>query len=150
MFQFGMMQKKPGQLIARGTSRLLRSHNFATLTEFSPTKGLRVDIVAIGPKSEIWIIECKSSREDFMSDQKWSGYLEWADRYFWAVDQDFPTDLLPLENGLIVADRFDGEILRMPEPNKLSAARRKHILTKFGRNTANRLQAFTDPGFIIP
>ena len=27
---------------------------------------------------------------DFVSDLKWGGYLDWCDRFFWAVDADFP------------------------------------------------------------
>ena len=46
--------------------------------------------MALGPKGEIWVIECKSSRVDFTSDAKWQGYLDWCDRYFWAVDEEFP------------------------------------------------------------
>ena len=89
--------------------------NFASLEEFVPTRGLRVDLMAIGPKSEIWIIECKSGRADFMADKKWQGYLDYCDSFFWAVDMRFPTNILPDKGGLIVADAFDAEILRIPE-----------------------------------
>ena len=85
---------QPGQVIARGVCRLLASHDFGCLEEFVPKRGLRVDVMALGPKGELWVVECKSSRADFMCDAKWQGYLDWCDRYFWAVDQDFPTDLL--------------------------------------------------------
>jgi len=102
---------QPGQVLARGVCRHLRHHNFATLTEFVPKSGLRVDVIAIGPNGEIWVIECKSSRADYQSDQKWQGYLEWCDRFFWCVDQSFPTEILPSDTGLIIADGFDGEIL---------------------------------------
>ena len=95
---------RPGQLLARGVSRHLLSHDFASLEEFSPERGKRVDVLALGSKGEIWIVECKSSRADFTSDTKWHGYREWCDRYFWAVDADFPTELLPAESGLILAD----------------------------------------------
>ena len=84
---------QPGQLLARGVCRHLRTLDFACAEELVPTRGLRVDVMALGPKGEIWVIECKSSRADFQSDHKWQGYLEWCDRFFWAVDGDFPTDL---------------------------------------------------------
>ena len=71
-------QLMPGQLLARGVCRAMRSHDFVTVEELVPTSGLRVDVMAFGPKSEIWIIECKSSRADFQSDRKWQGYLEWC------------------------------------------------------------------------
>ena len=92
-----------GQRIARGVARHLARLNFASLEEFVPTRGLRVDLMAIGPKSEIWIIECKSGRADFMSDKKWQGYLDYCDSFFWAVDMQFPTNILPDEGGLILS-----------------------------------------------
>ena len=135
----------PGRILARGVCRHLLSHGFATVEELVPTPGLRVDVMALSPKGEIWIIECKSSRTDFITDRKWQNYLEWADRFFWAVDEDFPTDLLPEGHGLILADGYDGEILRKGPQSPLSGARRKMILTKFARHAALRLQGLRDP-----
>ena len=105
--------------------------------------------MALGPKSEIWIIECKSSRADFTSDQKWQRYLEWGDRFFWAVDADFPTELLPDDSGLILADAYDAEILRMGAQSILAGARRKVVLQKFARHAAIRLQNLRDPGVTV-
>ncbi|WP_435258320.1 MmcB family DNA repair protein [Thioclava sp. FR2] len=135
----------PGQRLARGVARALRSMDFVTVEELVPTQGLRVDLMALGPKGEVWIIECKSSRADFMSDQKWQGYLEWSDRFFWAVDSDFPTELLPQEHGLILADAYDAEIVRMSPETPLAAARRKVMVQKFARHAASRLQVLRDP-----
>lgn len=139
---------KPGQLLARGVCRHLLSYDFVSVEELVPTSGLRVDVMALGPKSEIWIVECKSSRIDFMSDCKWQGYLEWCDRYFWAVDEDFPTEILPAETGLIVADQYDAELVRLPEESKLAAARRKVMVQKFARHAALRWHAARDPGLM--
>lgn len=136
----------PGQLLARGVSRHLLGHDFVTLEEVVPTPGLRVDVMALGPKGEIWVIECKSGRADFMTDRKWQGYLDWCDRFFWAVDADFPTDLLPPGTGLILADGYDAEILRMGPETPLAGARRKMMVQKFARHAALRLQALRDPG----
>ena len=111
-----------------------------------PARGLRVDVFALGPKGEIWVIECKSSRADFQTDNKWHGYLEWCDRYFWAVDMAFPTDLLPEGTGLIIGDAYDAEIIRMAPEVKLAAARRKALIQKFATHAARRLQAYRDPG----
>ena len=137
---------QPGQRLARGVSRYLRSMGFASVEEFVPARGLRVDVMALGPKGELWVIECKSSRADFQSDCKWQGYLEWGDRYFWAVDDQFPTELLPQDTGLIIADAFDAEILRMAPQTKLAGARRSAVTRKFATQAARRLQALRDPG----
>ena len=136
---------QPGQLLARGVSRLLASHDFVTVEEFIPERGKRVDVMALGPKGEIWIVECKSSRVDFTSDAKWDGYLEWCDRYFWAVDTEFPTDLLPVETGLIIADAYGAEIIRMAPEDKLPGARRSALTRRFARQAARRLHTYRDP-----
>lgn len=101
--------------------------------------------MALGPKGEIWIVECKSSRADFMSDGKWQGYLEWADRFFWAVDGEFPTELLPDETGLIIGDAYGAEILRMGPEAKLASARRKVMIQTFASHAARRLHRLRDP-----
>ncbi|MGD1881260.1 MAG: MmcB family DNA repair protein [Paracoccaceae bacterium] len=136
----------PGQILARGVARHLASMEIAPIEEFVPTRGLRVDVMGLGPKGDLWIVECKSSRADFTSDHKWQGYLEWCDRFFWAVDEDFPTDLLPKGTGLIVADGYDAEILRMGPENRLATARRKTIIQKFATHAARRLHVLRDPG----
>ena len=127
----------------------MASHGFAVIEEFVPERGLRVDVMALGPKGEIWVVECKSSRADYMTDSKWQGYLEYCDRFFWAVDQDFPTDLLPEETGLIIADAYDAEILRMGPESKLAAARRTKMVRKFAFHAARRLQVARDPDGLI-
>ncbi|MGV8955879.1 MAG: MmcB family DNA repair protein [Cypionkella sp.] len=136
----------PGQRLARGVARGLLQVNFASVEELVPTSGLRVDLMALGPKGEIWVIECKSSRADYMADQKWRGYLPWCDRFFWAVDADFPTDLLPEGTGLMLADAYDAEIVRMGPETPLAPARRRVMMQKFARHAALRLQGLRDPG----
>jgi hypothetical protein len=136
----------PGQLLARGVCRHLLHHGFVTVEELVPASGLRLDVLALGSKGELWIVECKSSRIDFTSDRKWQNYLEWGDRFFWAVDADFPVELLPEGTGLILADAYDAEIVRMGPETPLAGARRKVMLKKFARHAALRLQGFRDPG----
>ncbi|MGR3760148.1 MmcB family DNA repair protein [Roseobacteraceae bacterium NS-SX3] len=136
---------QPGQRLARGVARYLRSLGYASIEEFVPARGQRVDVMALGPKGELWVIECKSSRADFRSDSKWQGYLDWCDRYFWAVDMAFPADLLPEGTGLIVADAYDAEIIRMAPEARLAPARRKKMIQKFAMDAARRLQALRDP-----
>jgi hypothetical protein len=141
----GLLPGLPGQRLARGVSRCLRALDFAPLLEFVPAPGLRVDVIALGPRGEIWIVECKSSRTDFVSDLKWGGYLEWCDRFFWAVDTAFPAELLPPDAGLIVADAWDAEIQRFPAPSPLAGARRRALTQRLARTAAGRLQQLLDP-----
>ena len=136
---------QPSQILARGVARHLRVLGFNSLKEFSLIRGLRSDITALNVQGELWIVECKSSRSDFQTDRKWTGYLDWCDRYFWAVDEAFPTELLPAESGLMIADGFGAEIIRQGILVQLSAARRKALTRRFATTAAHRLQRFTDP-----
>ena len=125
---------------------MLAQRGFASLTEFTTRDGLRMDVCALGGSGEIWCIEVKSSRTDFLSDQKWPGYLGWCDRFFFAVPEGFPDEILPLEHGLIRADAYGGEILRWGPEEKLAPARRKAMTLQIARNAGQRMQALTDPG----
>lgn len=140
-----ILPAKPGMRLARGVARLLVAMGHAPLTEFVPVAGLRVDVVSVAPKGEIWVVECKSCRADFTGDRKWPGYLDWCDRFFWAVDADFPDALLPDGHGLIRADAWGAEIQRMGPETRLAAARRARILRDVARAATLRLQALGDP-----
>src|SRR6056297_2683010 len=136
---------QPGQRLARGVCRHLLGHDFVSIQEYSPERGKRVDVMALGPKGDIWVIECKSGLADFRADAKWEGYLDWCDRYFWAVDAVFPLECLPDGTGLILADAYDAEILRMGPETRLPAARRTAVIRRFARQAALRLQGLRYP-----
>ncbi len=137
-------QSERALAIARGTLRLLALHDYAGIPEFTLAHGRRADILALGPKGEIWLIEIKSSVQDFRVDQKWEEYLPFCDRFSFAVGPDFPLQLIPEEVGLIVADRFGAEILRDGELAAVAGARRKAITTEFARVAARRLHTLFD------
>jgi len=50
----------------------------------------RADVIALSAAGEIVIVEVKSGRADFQSDRKWPEYLEFCDRFFFAIEPDFP------------------------------------------------------------
>lgn len=136
----------PGFEIARGVWRHFDTLDLCALTEFTPARGLRVDVVALSPKGEIWIVECKSSLADFRTDAKWQNYLEWCDRFFWAVPEDFPVEVLPEDGcGLMIADRFDAAIVRHAPLDKMAGARRKAITLKLARTAMRRQLGWLEP-----
>ena len=132
--------------IQRGVVRLLRTHGFSSLYEVGLANGRRADVMGLGPKGEIWIVEIKSSVEDFRADSKWPEYRDYCDRFYFAVEQSFPVDLLPDDTGLIFADRFGGELVRTAPVHPMAGARRKAVMLTFGRQAANRLMSLIDPG----
>jgi hypothetical protein len=82
---------------------------------------------------------------DFKADEKWPEYLAWCDRFFFAVPDEFPQELLPADHGLIVADGHDGDILRPAETRKLNANRRRSLTLRYTRHAATRLRSLNDP-----
>ncbi|MFM2421752.1 MAG: hypothetical protein RL291_282 [Pseudomonadota bacterium] len=138
-------QSEAALAIARGTQRLFAAHGHATLPELTLPNGRRADLMVLGPKDEIAIVEIKSSIEDFRSDQKWPEYREFCDTFWFAVAPEFPLDILPDETGIIVADRYGAEFHRHSPLVPLNAARRRALMARFGRVGALRLQFISDP-----
>jgi hypothetical protein len=115
------------------------------ITELALANGRRADLVALDRSGAITLVEVKASRADFRADRKWQEYLCWCDRFYFAVADGFPLELLPPEEGVLLADRFAAEILRQARLRTLGPARRKALLIRFARASAARLQALLDP-----
>ena len=124
--------------VTRGAGRLLAALGYAPLSEVTLPNGRRADLMALGPRGEIFIVEVKSGREDFHTDRKWPEYLPYCDAFAFAVAPEFPRDILPEEPGLIVADGFGGAILREAPVVRLAGARRKALTLAFARLAALR------------
>jgi len=133
--------------ICRGVVRLLRAHGMAAVSEVTLASGRRADVAATAESGEIWIVEIKSSLEDFRSDQKWPEYRDYCDRLFFAVGPGFPREVLPPDTGLIIADRYGGDIVRAAPEHKLAGARRKAVTLRLVQTAAHRLQAIIDPEY---
>jgi hypothetical protein len=125
--------------LARGVTRLLVDHGLAPALEVPLANGRRADVMALSAHGEIWIVETKSCVADYACDAKWPDYLDYCDRFFFGVAEDFPRDLIPEEAGLIVADGFGGAILRESPARTLAGARRKAVTLHFARLAAQRL-----------
>lgn len=132
--------------IRRGTVRLLAFYGMAAIPELPLPNGRRADLAAVSASGEIWIVEIKSSIEDFRTDQKWPEYRDYSDRLMFAVAPDFPAQILPLEAGLIVADRHAGELIRPAPETRLAPARRKAMTLRMARFSALRQCLAQDPG----
>jgi len=126
-------------LLARGVTRMLMDLGLASLLEVPLANGRRADVMALTAGGEIWIVETKSCLADFAVDSKWPDYVEYCDRFFFGVTEDFPCDLIPEDVGLIVADGFGGAILRESPTRPLAGARRKAVTLLFARLAAARL-----------
>jgi hypothetical protein len=131
--------------IRRGAARCLFAHGFAHVSELVLASGRRADLCALNEAGEIWIVEVKSSLADFRADLKWPEYRAFCDRLLFAVAADFPRQVLPEDAGLIIADRYGGEIVRAAPEHRLAPARRTAILRGFARVAALRLHALADP-----
>jgi hypothetical protein len=131
--------------ICRGVCRMLGELGYATLTEVTLATGRRVDVMALDRRGEILVVEVKSSVADFRADRKWQDYLEFCDRFAFAVGPGFPRELLPDAVGLFVADAYGAHRLRDGPVAPLAAARRKHLLLRFAHVAGARLARRDDP-----
>jgi hypothetical protein len=133
--------------VQRGVMRMLREvYDMACYAEVPLRNGRRADVLAVGPKGEIWIIEIKSSLVDFQVDRKWPEYREFSDRFFFAKPPELDAAIFPESEGLIVADGHDGAILRDSPDTPLNPARRKALMLKLARMGADRIHLLMDPG----
>jgi hypothetical protein len=132
-------------LIRRATARLCGRMAWAPLHEVMLPNGRRADILALRPDGGFVCIEVKSGPRDFLVDEKWPDYREYADALFFAVDADFPLALLPEETGLIVTAGLEAELLRDAPAHPMPGARRRVLLQRFAGLAAGRLAAVEDP-----
>jgi hypothetical protein len=131
--------------IRRAVARLCLRLGWAPLHEVPLPSGRRADILALRPDGCFACIEVKSGPRDFLTDLKWQDYRAFSDELFFAVDADFPQELLPAETGLIVAAGLEADLLREAPPHPLAAARRRALLHRFALLAAGRLAALEDP-----
>ena len=132
----------PAERITGAIARMFIERGDACLREFTLRSGRRVDLIAIGSGGEITIVEVKSSRQDFISDRKWQEYPEWADRFYFAVAESFPRDLLPGpdESGIIITDGFDCLEVRPAPLAKLAGQRRNHLTRRLAHVAMRRIE----------
>jgi hypothetical protein len=142
---FDRRQSPVAAELQRGVCRALRALGLSVVTELSLANGRRADVVALSGAGDITIVEIKSCLLDYQTDGKWQDYLEFCDRLYFAVNADFPCGVIPVEAGLILADRYGAELVREPAEERLTAARRKAMMLCFARAAALRLQLHLDP-----
>jgi hypothetical protein len=141
--------------VARGVSRLFLRNQIMVQPEVSLRNNRRADLMGLTIKGEIIIVEIKCSRADLLGDQKWPEYLEYCDRFFWAVPAGF--DIGPLHSdafmperaGLIIADAYDAEIARPAALVPVAPARRKTETQRLARIAMRRLMGVADPDLML-
>ena len=136
--------------VARGVTRLFCRQDLFAICEVPLPNGRRADMMAIDPKGCLVIVEIKVAKADLLGDCKWTDYLDYCDRFYWAVPPELARlcegeRFLPSEAGLIVADRYDAALVRDAAERPLAPARRKAELLRFARRAARRLSAQIDP-----
>jgi hypothetical protein len=132
--------------LARGVCRAFDQLGYASLLEFPLASGRRADVIGLNRGGELAIVEIKSSVADFRADRKWPEYRDWCDRLYFAVANGFPTELIPADCGLIIADGFGADLVRAAPNHPLATARRKSVLLRFALAGAGRLRRLVDPG----
>ena len=131
--------------VTRAAARFCALRGWAPVEQVPLPDGRRADILALMPTGDFTIIEVKSCARDYLSDGKWPDYRAWCDRLYFAVDLDFPQDLLPEDAGLVVAEDRDAALLREAPEHRLAPARRRSLLHRYAMLAGGRLAALSDP-----
>lgn len=86
--------------VQRGVMRLLRGTlDMCCYAEVPLGNGRRADVLAVGAKGEIWIVEIKSSLIDFQVDRKWPDYRDYCDRFLFAKPPELDAAIFPRARG---------------------------------------------------
>jgi hypothetical protein len=131
--------------VCRAAARFCAQRGWAPVTEVPLPNGRRADILALRPDGHFAILEVKSGARDFLTDGKWPEYREFCDALYFAVDLDFPQDLLPADVGLVVAEGHEAALLREAPVHPLAPARRRALMHRYAMLAAGRLAALQDP-----
>ncbi|MEO5597964.1 MAG: MmcB family DNA repair protein [Novosphingobium sp.] len=143
--------ERAARAVARGICRLFARNDVWCLAEMPLRSGRRADLMGIDAKGRIIIVEIKVSRADLLGDAKWTDYLDHCDRFYWGLAPDLDracleTEVfLPHACGIIVADGYDGEILRPAPQLPMAAARRKAETERLARAALRRQLTTLDP-----
>jgi hypothetical protein len=132
-------QSEKALLVRKGVQILLNDMGHSVLAELSLSSGRRADLISISPKGEIWIIEIKSSIEDFRVDKKWPDYRPHCDRLFFASHSGVPAEIFPLDCGLMISDGYGAHMLRDAPEHRLAPPARKAIMLHYAKTAARRL-----------
>ena len=138
-------QSETALMVARGVRRFLASLGYSSIAELPLASGRRADLVALSDKGDILIIEIKSSINDFRTDQKWPDYRLHCDRFFFAIPDHVPAEIMPEDAGLIMADAYGASLLRDAPEHRLPTATRKAMTLRYARAAAERLHRLFDP-----
>ena len=132
-------QSTCAMMVRRGLQILLNDMRHVALPELVLSNGRRADLITISEKGEIWIIEIKTSIEDFRVDRKWPGYRAYCDRLFFATHKDVPLEIFPEDCGLLLSDGYGAHLMRDAPDHRLAPATRKSVMLNFSRAAAQRL-----------
>ncbi|MGF9695047.1 MmcB family DNA repair protein [Rhizobium sp. 0TCS1.26] len=134
-------QSARAMMVRRGVQILFNDLRHALLPELTLANGRRADLVSVTAKGEIWIVEIKTSIEDFRVDRKWTDYRTYCDRLFFATHKDVPLEIFPQDCGLLLADGYGAHVVREAPEHRLTPAARKAMTLSFARVAAQRLLA---------
>lgn len=135
--------------VRRAAARLCLLHGWAPVHEVPLPNNRRADILALAGDGRLLCIEVKSGPRDYLTDQKWPEYLDYADALYFAVDSTFPRALLPDAAGWIVSHGMEAEIVRDAPVQPLAPARRRAMTLRVATLAATRLAVLDDPAGAI-
>ena len=136
--------------VARGVTRLFCRQDLFAICEVPLPNGRRADMMAIDGKGQLVIVEIKVSRADLLGDGKWTDYLDYCDRFYWAVPSALARSSTRsascrARRGCSSPTATTPRSGARRRTARSAPARRKAELLRFARRAARRLSAQIDP-----
>jgi len=141
--------------VSRGVCRLFHRHDIFAVAEMPLRNNRRADLMGLAGNGDVIIVEIKCARGDLLGDAKWTDYLDYCDRFYWAVPPELVCEELhhdrfqPERSGLIIADAYDAEIVRPAALHPLAPSRRKVETLRLARHAMRRLLSTADPSLAL-
>jgi hypothetical protein len=101
---------------------------------------LRADVVAVNMRSEISIVEIKSSVADYRSDKKMLGYLKFCDKFYLGLAQevyDKICHLVPQGVGIFIIDGSTTWIKKRATSHSVDPETRLNLVTRMAFRSAD-------------
>ena len=117
--------------VEAGIRWLLPRPRYSLSSEVRLPSGQFADLVVRCADGELWIVEIKSSKQDFRTDKKWKGYRRYCDRLFFATTPNMQTKIFPNNTGLIVANLFEASLVRDAPLLRLAPSTRNAMISCF-------------------
>jgi hypothetical protein len=138
------MDTLPAREIKHRICAYFTAKGWAALDEFTLPNKRRLDVCAIGPHGSIIGVETKVSEGDLRQDEKFTDYIQYTDKLYFAIPSGLPAQFVHENIGLIISDAGKTHITRPSPINFMHMRERLLILSLFASVASKRIMQSSD------